>query len=308
MKQVPLHFITGFLGSGKTTLINSLLRTAGTKKIGLLLNDFGAMCIDENIVNAHDGIQEIGLAGGQIFCACLSGSFVKSILSFASYDLDCILIEASGLAKPHTLFDIVSAIEKKSGKHFIYGSTSCVIDALSFEKLLQSVNAIKEQALTADRFFITKTEKKTDDNVRRITCILQAINTTAPIEVVKNERISWNAFTCVPLADKIKGETKKRYQTWGDFNRPVTGKAVFTQTVTFAEVSQFLTEIAPHILRAKGFVETSDRKILLCEIASGVVSFQKSSLTTCNQSIVLIKKHDLLFVSKHHQKVKISWD
>jgi G3E family GTPase len=308
MKQVPMHFITGFLGSGKTTLINSLLKSAGTKKIGLLLNDFGSICIDDTLTDFNNGITQIGLSGGQIFCACLSGSFVKSILSFRDLDLDCILIEASGLAKPNTLFDIVSAIEKQSDRYFIYGSTSCVIDALSFEKLLQSVNAIKEQALTADKFFITKLDDKTDLDKNRIQCILEEINPTASIEVVIDKSINWDGFETYALEEKLKGKAKLSYKTWGDFNRPVTGTAKFTKVLSFKDLKLFLNEISKDVLRAKGFVKTSDRGILFCEIASTCVIFKESNKVMSLNTIVLIKKHDVELKFSNLNGIVINWD
>ncbi len=308
MKQVPMHFITGFLGSGKTTLINSLLKTAGTKKIGLLLNDFGSICIDETLTDFNSEITQIGLSGGQIFCACLSGSFVRSILSFENLDLDCILIEASGLAKPNTLFDIVSQIEKQSNRSFIYGSTSCVVDSLSFEKLFESVNAIKEQALTADRFFITKADRKSDETCDRLKCLLHEINDKADVEVVKNKSIDWSSFETVALDKKLEEKERKLYKNWGDFKRPVTGQASFTENLTFSDVSSFLTEIAPDILRAKGFIKTTDRGALFCEIASGEVHLKESKKASNVGTVVLIKKQDAILKVSHDYSIKINWD
>jgi G3E family GTPase len=77
-KRIPFYILTGFLGSGKTSVINSLLAQFKDKKIGLILNDFGAINIDSALVQgSSDVVSTKSLSGGQIFCSCLSGSFIK---------------------------------------------------------------------------------------------------------------------------------------------------------------------------------------------------------------------------------------
>ena len=81
---VPLHIITGFLGSGKTTLLNRLLHAASGqgKKVGVIVNEWGRINIDGRLI-AHDGIELAELNNGQLFCSCLSASFVQALVLFA---------------------------------------------------------------------------------------------------------------------------------------------------------------------------------------------------------------------------------
>ena len=102
-KHIPLYLITGFLGSGKTSVINHLLDEFAGKRIGLVLNDFGQIEVDSSLVPTSGKIHTKGLHGGQIFCSCLSGSFIDTVLEFSDFDPDLVLVETSGLSQTHSV-------------------------------------------------------------------------------------------------------------------------------------------------------------------------------------------------------------
>jgi G3E family GTPase len=98
--MLPTIVIGGYLGAGKTTLVNHLLREAGGRRIAVLVNDFGEIAIDADLIESRDG-DVLNLAGG---CVCCS---VGSDLIGALLDLparaqapDVVLIETSGVALP----------------------------------------------------------------------------------------------------------------------------------------------------------------------------------------------------------------
>ena len=66
--KLPITIITGYLGAGKTTLVNNLLRNPNGLKLAILVNEFGALAIDEDLIIARDE-NMISIAGG---CVCLS--------------------------------------------------------------------------------------------------------------------------------------------------------------------------------------------------------------------------------------------
>ncbi|MCG8566209.1 MAG: hypothetical protein MI747_14125, partial [Desulfobacterales bacterium] len=105
--MIPYIFLTGFLGTGKTTLLNSLLSKYRGMKIGVIVNDFGDMDVDAGLIDASALAGEVQeLKSGQIFCSCLSGSFVESVLAYREIKPDLLIVECSGLAKPSGLKDI----------------------------------------------------------------------------------------------------------------------------------------------------------------------------------------------------------
>jgi len=76
-KPIPIYIVTGFLGSGKTTLINSMLTGMEGEKIGVIVNDFGPVCVDASLLGGASARAEKTeltikeLKNGQLFCSCL---------------------------------------------------------------------------------------------------------------------------------------------------------------------------------------------------------------------------------------------
>jgi G3E family GTPase len=97
---IDLTVIGGFLGAGKTTLLNRLLRDAGDRRLAVLVNDFGAINIDAELVGSREG----GIVRLQNGCICCSvgGDFIAALalLRDRPYPPDHVVVEASGVADP----------------------------------------------------------------------------------------------------------------------------------------------------------------------------------------------------------------
>lgn len=99
---IPLTVIGGYLGAGKTTLVNHVLRHAGGRRIGVIVNDFGELAIDADLLEgaARDG-DVIGLANGCVCCTVGAGlhEALESLIDRPE-PLDHVVIEVSGVAAP----------------------------------------------------------------------------------------------------------------------------------------------------------------------------------------------------------------
>src|SRR3954465_14921717 len=97
---VPILLVTGFLGAGKTTVVNHLLAHAEGRRIAAIVNDFGAINIDaELIAGASDGV--VSLANGW-FCCSPEGDVLRTLSTLVGRDPrpDTIVIETGGVADP----------------------------------------------------------------------------------------------------------------------------------------------------------------------------------------------------------------
>ncbi|MGM0561169.1 MAG: CobW family GTP-binding protein [Pseudomonadota bacterium] len=103
---IPLSVIGGFLGSGKTTLINSLLQQNEGRRLAVLVNDFGDINIDAELISAHDG-QTLQLSNGCI-CCTIGDSLTRSLMDMAALEEppDHLVIEASGVSDPGRIAQI----------------------------------------------------------------------------------------------------------------------------------------------------------------------------------------------------------
>ena len=79
MSKIKLYFLTGFLGSGKTTILRNLLENMEGTKVGVIQNELGKISIDGTVLQNND-IQMVELNRGSIFCSCLRLSFVDALV------------------------------------------------------------------------------------------------------------------------------------------------------------------------------------------------------------------------------------
>jgi G3E family GTPase len=98
--EILLTVIGGYLGAGKTTLLNHVLRDAGDRRLAVLVNDFGAISIDAELVQSRDG-ELLSLANGCICCA-IGGDFIAALARLRDVDdpPEQVVVEASGVADP----------------------------------------------------------------------------------------------------------------------------------------------------------------------------------------------------------------
>jgi len=132
LQPIPVTIVTGFLGAGKTTLLRSLVQRRQTRRLALLINEFGEVTIDGDLMRASSGDE-----GGQVrihdfpYGLIAYGDdehFVPTMLALAERraQVDHVLIETSGLALPTAVMESLQTPELAA--HFILDATLAVVD------------------------------------------------------------------------------------------------------------------------------------------------------------------------------------
>jgi G3E family GTPase len=159
---VPVWLITGFLGSGKTTLVNRLLKDAALSQAAVVVGEYGEVGLDHVLVEAPQ--KRVRLVDSGCICGHVHDEIAARLLDLdAAHDqgpehrFDCVLIETSGLADPVPIVQLLLTDEAIAGR-FVLRSVITVVDGLMGEDSLERHPESAKQLAVADTVVISKTD------------------------------------------------------------------------------------------------------------------------------------------------------
>jgi len=175
---VPVLLVTGFLGAGKTTVVNHILAEAGGRRIAAVVNDFGAINIDaELIAGASDGV--VSLANGCI-CCTLEGDLLRTLANLLRRDPrpEAIVIETSGVADPA---DIVrNLMDPVVWREAPLETVLCVVDAAAPPEALEDP-LLRAQLRMADVVALSKADLADEAGRQRVRAAVAALRPAAVV-------------------------------------------------------------------------------------------------------------------------------
>lgn len=178
-RKVPVTVITGYLGSGKTTLLNHILTKQTGKKVAVIVNEFGEVGIDGQLIENDENEQLIEFNNGCL-CCTVRGDLIETIgkLRGRSDQLDAIMIETTGLADPAPVASTFFVSEEVRNDTRLDAFVT-VVDAVNIEKNLSSSVEAQEQVAFADIILINKTDLAGEEHLRRIEQRVRTLNPMA---------------------------------------------------------------------------------------------------------------------------------
>lgn len=154
-KVCPVTVLTGFLGAGKTSLLNALIRSDQSRRIAVIVNEFGALGIDAALIRSSEE-DVIQLSNGCLCCNVRS-DLIEACERLAQRrdEFDWLVIETSGLADPAPVAQSFLLGDGPS-EHFFLDAVICLADALNVEGLLAREPMALRQMALADRIILSK--------------------------------------------------------------------------------------------------------------------------------------------------------
>ena len=150
MIPTPVTLVSGFLGSGKTTLLNRTLGAASGRRLGVLVNEFGAVGIDGTLLRGRGG-DILELAGGCICCK-VGDDLRQATLDLLEYARPAqLLLETSGAAEPGHVLEQLDGVPE-----LVVSGVVCTVDVGALELQLEARPEVARQVRAADRLLLTK--------------------------------------------------------------------------------------------------------------------------------------------------------
>lgn len=260
---IPVTVIGGYLGAGKTTLVNHVLRSS-PERVAVIVNDFGEISIDEDLIVAADG-EKLTLANGCICCTLADGFAAALMQVRASQPVPTrLLIEASGVSDPAQ----VAAYGHTPGLRL--DAVIVMADAETVRSRAQDRwvgDTVRLQLAAADLVVLNKIDLVGDpasvpdllrwlDNIAPDTSKLTAVGAAVPLDVVFEPEIGDDGSSVDDVVRASDGDESHQH------HHPHTADDIFesrtielSEPVAAARMTALLADLPDAVLRLKGLVQ-----------------------------------------------------
>jgi G3E family GTPase len=192
--KVPVTVLTGYLGAGKTTLLNRILSEPHGKKYAVIVNEFGEIGIDNDLVVGVD--EEVFEMNNGCICCTVRGDLVRILdgLMRLKGKFDAVIVETTGLADPAPVAQTFF-VDENVGRKTRLDAVVTVADAKWLSERLKDAPEAKNQIAFADVILLNKTDLVSADDLRDVEGRIRAINPYAKLH--RTERAQ------IPLAEVL---------------------------------------------------------------------------------------------------------
>lgn len=272
--KIPTTIFSGFLGSGKTTIINSLIDQLlkNGEKVAYVKNEIGDEDVDGKIIRGKN-IKTKELLNGCI-CCTLVGPFINSIYELVeSAQPDRIIIEASGASDPSAI-----ALMVTSHPLLLRDGVIAVIDVLNFDGYKDLSLTARSQARFTDLIVFNKTELADMDRKIAVVGYVRELNSISPIIETKNGEVEADLIFGVGSQHLINMLNSLNAKNDKDLNHQrhhleedkiETFFCQVSKKFNDQELNDFLNYLPKNIIRVKGFVKYNDDQIKIVNKVGG---------------------------------------
>ncbi|MDB5921631.1 MAG: hypothetical protein JWN13_567 [Betaproteobacteria bacterium] len=277
--RIPVSIVTGFLGSGKTTLINRLLKRPDMNRVAVIVNELGEQSIDHDLVQVSS--EQMMLLNNGCLCCVLRGDLQETLRELfvkrrtgEIIDFERVIIETTGLADPAPVMQTLMTDTMLQAQYRL----DCVVtlvDAVNGAGQLDTMQEAVKQAALADRLVVTKSDLADEAAVALLEARLRDLNPQAPLKRAFNGEIELAFLIDVGLArahsrlvDVERWMGADVHDEHGHVHRHDSAVRSFCLRYdkpftwpTFSQCMEVLTALrGPDLLRVKGLVNVEGRK------------------------------------------------
>jgi G3E family GTPase len=197
MSQIPVTVLTGYLGAGKTTLLNRILSEDHGKRYAVIVNEFGEIGIDNDLVVGAD--EEVFEMNNGCVCCTVRGDLIRVLQGLmkrqasAARGFDAIIIETTGLADPGPVAQTFFVDDDVKAKTRL-DSVTTVVDAKHIVGALADSREAREQIAFADQIVLNKTDLVSAEELAAVEARLRRLNPLAKIHHAERSNVPLDAI------------------------------------------------------------------------------------------------------------------
>lgn len=287
--KIPVTLVTGFLGSGKTTLISKLVKHPDMRRVAVVINEMGEIGIDHDLVSMPS--ENITLLANGCICCSVRTDLQETLRDlFARHrageiaDFDRVMVETTGLADPAPVVQTLVS-DTLLAAHYRLDGLVTLVDAVHGRHQIEDQREAVKQIALADRIFITKSDLAAPGIVDALKASILAINPAVGVSLLLNGEVEPAALINLGLASARAGAATLRFLGEAlDQTAPAAARYLGARTAlhdasittvslrfetpftwpTFSSALELLATLrGPDLLRVKGIVNVDGRPVVV---------------------------------------------
>ncbi|MCR5641085.1 MAG: GTP-binding protein [Lachnospiraceae bacterium] len=332
-REVPVVLITGYLGSGKTTLMQHIL-SQEKRKVALIVNDIGSINIDASILNkTGNKVSQIEMVEMQNGCICctLRDEFMNEIERLAADNsIEAIFVEASGISEPSSIAGAFMVYEQSTDTRVYLKTVVSVVDAdriyREFLSDLDSdedteegdvINLIMDQIEFCNVMLLNKTDLLTEEQLDGVRASLRNLQQTAEIipcvlgkvdldVILDREDFDFDEVLASSSVQRALNECEPEDET-ACVDEYGISSFVFEERAPFDRLKfhRFVENYPTTIIRTKGYIWFSedDSHVQLFEQAG-----RNASITAVSEWMAAWPEETLKQIEEEYPDIRDEWD
>ena len=195
-ERIPVTILTGYLGAGKTTLLNRILSEDHGKRYAVIVNEFGEIGIDHDLIVSTD--EELFEMNNGCVCCTVRGDLIRTLHELLSRSkntqmrFDAIIVETTGLADPGPVAQTFF-VDRYLSEHCTLDSITTLVDAKHIMRRLADSREAVEQIAFADQIVLNKIELADERELQVIESRLRSLNSLATIHRAQRAKVALDA-------------------------------------------------------------------------------------------------------------------